>query len=257
MASGGEDSPSHRRNRTAQGIPLQTLHPNGLQEADGVPHDVRHRRTLSDRGRALFRSSRQTSPENERRYAPIGEDSPSPPDRQQRQERQERMPLSPHLYVSSPDGERSRIPDEDDEGPISPVADRGAFQAAIGFAGLSFNAPASQPRISDDGGMGDMPSPRTMASRATRDSLPRLSTTSGRSNDDMVSVTLDDGPAFFSPGAADEDDTQPLTDSSHLRPSILAPTTPEGRIQGRQRSHSSNLSVRFSPNQNRGRSNSD
>ena len=257
MASGGEDSPSHRRNRTAQGIPLQTLHPNGLQEADGAPHNIRHRRTLSDRGRALFRSSRQTSPENERRYAPIGEDSPSPPDRQQRQERRERMPLSPHLYVSSPDGERSRIPDEDDEGPSSPVADRGAFQAAIGFAGLSFNAAASQPRISDDGGMGDMPSPRTMASRATRDSLPRLSTTSGRSNDDMVSVTLDDGPAFFSPGAADEDDTQPLTDSSHLRPSILAPTTPEGRTGGRQRSHSSNLSVRFSPHQNRGRSNSD
>jgi len=254
MASGGEDSPSHRRNRTAQGIPLQTLHPNGLQEADGAPNNARHRRTLSDRGRALFRSSRQTSPENERRYAPIGEGSPSPPDRQ---ERQERMPLSPHLYVSSPSGERLRIPDDDDEGPVSPVADRGAFQAAIGFAGLSFNAAASQPRNDADDGLDDLPSPRALASRATRDSLPRLSTTSQRSNDDMVSVTLDDGPAFFSPGAADEDDTQPLTDSSHLRPSILVPTTPEGRNQDRQRSRSSNLSVRFPPSQQRGRSNSD
>jgi hypothetical protein len=254
MASGGEDSPSHRRNRTAQGIPLQTLHPNGLQEADGAPNNGRHRRTLSDRGRALFRSSRQSSPEQERRYAPIGEGSPSPPDRQ---ERQERMPLSPHLYVSSPSGERLRIPDDDDEGPVSPVADRGAFQAAIGFAGLSFNAAAPQPRRDIDDGLGDMPSPRAMASRATRDSLPRLSTTSRRSNEDMVSVTLDDGPTFFSPGAADEDDTQPLTDSSHLRPSMLAPTTPEGRGQGRQRSGSSNLSVRFSPSQHRGRSNSD
>jgi hypothetical protein len=253
----GEDSPSHRRNRTAQEIPLQTLHPNGLQEADGAPDNGRHRRTLSDRGRALFRSSRQTSPEQERRYAPIGEGSPSPPDRQERQERQERMPLSPHLYVSSPDGERLRIPDDDDEGPISPVADRGAFQAAIGFAGLSFNPAASQPRSNTDDGLGDMPSPRAMASRATRDSLPRLSTTSRRSNEDMVSVTLDDGPAFFSPGAADEDDTQPLTDSSHLRPSMLAPAIPEGRGQGRQRSGSSNLSVRFSPSQHRGRSNSD
>lgn len=251
MASAGEDSPSHRRNRTAQGIPLQTLHPNGLQEPDESANNVRHRRTLSDRGRALFRSSRQTSPENTRRYAPIGEDSPSPP------ERQERMPLSPHLYVSSPSGERSRIPDEDDEGPTSPVADRGAFQAAIGFAGLSFNAAGARPRNDMHDDHGEMPLPPSMTPRATRDSLPRLSTTSQRSNDDMVSVTLDDGPAFFSPGAADEDDTQPLTDSSHLRPSTLAPTTPDGRSQDRQRSRSSNLSVRFPSDQQRGRSNSD
>ena len=160
MASGSDDSPTHRRNRTSQGIPLQTLHPNGVQDPDDeAQQHGQHRRTLSDRGRALFRSSRQTSPENQRRYAPIGEDSPSPP------ERQERMPLSPHLYVSSPSGERSRIPDDDDEGPISPVADRGAFQAAIGFAGLSFNAAASQPRNDADGGMADLPSPRTMSSR--------------------------------------------------------------------------------------------
>jgi hypothetical protein len=253
MAPGGEDSPSHRRNRTAQEIPLQTLHPNGLQEVDGTIQNVGHRRTLSDRGRALFRSSRQSSPENTRRYAPIGEESPSPPDRQ---ERQERMPLSPHLYVSSPSGERSRIPDEDDEGPISPVADRGAFQAAIGFAGLSFNGAAPQPRNDGNEDLRDLPSPRTASSRATRDSLPRLSTTSRRSNEDMVSVTLDDGPAFFSPGAADEDDTQPLTDSSHLRPSTLAPTTPDGQSRNRQRSGST-LSVRFSPSQQRGRSHSD
>ena len=134
MASGSDDSPTHRRNRTSQGIPLQTLHPNGVQDPDDeAQQHGQHRRTLSDRGRALFRSSRQTSPENQRRYAPIGEDSPSPP------ERQERMPLSPHLYVSSPSGERSRISHEEDEGPISPVADRGAFQSAIGFAGLSFH----------------------------------------------------------------------------------------------------------------------
>jgi hypothetical protein len=253
MAPGGEDSPTHRRNRTAQEIPLQTLHPNGLQEVDGTIYNGGHRRTLSDRGRALFRSSRQSSPENARHYAPIGEESPSPPDRQ---DRQERMPLSPHLYVSSPSGERSRIPDEYDEGPISPVADRGAFQAAIGFAGLSFNGAAPQPRNDGNDDLRDLPSPRTASSRATRDSLPRLSTTSQRSNEDMVSVTLDDGPAFFSPGAADEDDTQPLTDSSHLRPSTLAPTTPDGQSRSRQRSGST-LSVRFSPSQRRGRSHSD
>jgi hypothetical protein len=253
MAPGGEDSPTHRRNRTAQEIPLQTLHPNGLQEVDGTIYNGGHRRTLSDRGRALFRSSRQSSPENARHYAPIGEESPSPPDRQ---DRQERMPLSPHLYVSSPSGERSRIPDEYDEGPISPVADRGAFQAAIGFAGLSFNGAAPQPRNDGNDDLRDLPSPRTASSRATRDNLPRLSTTSQRSNEDMVSVTLDDGPAFFSPGAADEDDTQPLTDSSHLRPSTLAPTTPDGQSRSRQRSGST-LSVRFSPSQRRGRSHSD
>lgn len=90
MASGSDESPTHRRNRTSQGIPLQTLHPNGVQDPDDeTQQHGQHRRTLSDRGRALFRSSRQTSPEHQRRYAPIGEDSPSPP------ERQERMPLSP------------------------------------------------------------------------------------------------------------------------------------------------------------------
>jgi len=250
MASGSDESPTHRRNRTSQGIPLQTLHPNGLQDPDEETHNVQHRRTLSDRGRALFRSSRQTSPENQRRYAPIGEDSPSPP------ERQERMPLSPHLYVSSPSGERSRIPNEDDEGPISPVADRGAFQAAIGFAGLSFNS-ASQPRSDPYDDADDMPLPTARSSRATRDSLPRIST-SQQNGDDMVSVTLDDGPAFFSPGAADEDDTQPLTDSSHLRPSTLAaPSTPERHGQGRQRSHSATLTVRLPSQKNRGRSGSD
>jgi hypothetical protein len=251
MASGSDESPTHRRNRTSQGIPLQTLHPNGIQDPDDeTQQHGQHRRTLSDRGRALFRSSRQTSPENQRRYAPIGEDSPSPP------ERQERMPLSPHLYVSSPSGERSRIPNEDDEGPGSPVADRGAFQSAIGFAGLSFSQ-ASHPRSDPyDDDEEDMPLPTARSSRATRDSLPRIST-ARQAGDDMVSVTLEDGPAFFSPGAADEEDTQPLTDSSHLRPSTLAaPSTPD-RGQGRQRSHSATLTVRFPPQSNRGRSGSD
>jgi hypothetical protein len=37
----------------------------------------------------------------------------------------------------------------------------------------------------------------------------------------MVSFQLDDGPTFFSPiGAGDEDDRQSLNDSSHLRPSM-------------------------------------
>jgi hypothetical protein len=249
MASESDDSPTHRRNRTSQGIPLQTLHPNGVQDPDDEPQRTQHRRTLSDRGRALFRSSRQTSPENQRRYAPIGEDSPSPP------ERQERMPLSPHLYVSSPSGERSRISHEEDEGPLSPVADRGAFQSAIGFAGLSFSS-AAQPRSDPYDDAEDMPLPTARSSRATRDSLPRI-TTAPQIGDDMVSVTLDDGPEFFSPGAADEEDTQPLTDSSHLRPSTLAaPSTPD-RGQGRQRSHSATLTVRFPSQKNRGRSGSD
>ncbi|KAL1587082.1 hypothetical protein WHR41_04007 [Cladosporium halotolerans] len=249
MANGAEDSPSHRRNRTAQGIPLQTLNADGFQDASDAADHGRHRRTLSDRGRALFRSSRQTSPEQQRRYAPIGEDSPSPP------QQSERMPLSPHLYVSSPSGEQSRIPDEDDEAPMSPVADRGAFQSAIGFAGLSF-ADTSQSQ-NDAGDYMEHAPPRAVGPpRATRDSLPRLST-SRSSTDDMVSVTLDDGPAFFSPGAADEDDTQPLTDTVRLRPSTLAaPVTPQGSAQGRNRSQSTTLSVRFPSGQRSRRSTS-
>jgi hypothetical protein len=247
MADNGESSPLHRRGQSENAIPLRILNPNGLNENTDAARGVSHARTLSERGRALFRSSRQSVVHREQdgRYAPIGETSPSPPLRQG----QEHGPVSPRMFVSSPDGQRARIPDEDDEAAFSPIADRGAFQSAVGFAGLSFTAAQQSPQHGDDE-IGDTPpTPSTRSSRATRDSLPRLSTS--RTIEDGVRVSLDDGPTFFSPGVVDEDDTLPLTDSSHLNPSTLAPPlSPDEQRHQRNRRPSSNLSVRFSSSLN-------
>jgi voltage-dependent calcium channel len=244
MAS--QDDPSHRRNRSANEIPLQDLNSNGAPQNAGLGIDRgdTHRRTLSDRGRALFSRGRERD-RSSGRYTPIGEGSPSPPQASRSPRGAAGAPASPIAYVTSPSGQHERIPDEDDEAePTSPVHDRGAFQAAIGFAGLSFNADPHSPDHGDDDDIEETP-PRQP--RISRSSLPALRTV--HSNDDMVSIQLDDGPTFFSPiGAADEDDRQPLTDSSHLRPSVLAaPTSPDGQRHDRQRSRAnSNLSVRFS-----------
>ena len=155
--------------------------------------------------------------------------------------------MSPVAFVTSPSGQHERIPNEDDEAPYSPVDDIGAFQAAIGFAGLSFNEPESSDE--DQGSVEETP---TRPARASRTSLPSLRTNRD-SMDDMVSVQLEDGPAFISPGARDEDDTQPLTDSSRLQrsPATGGLNVPEGQRHDRSRGSSSGrlsgLSVRFSP----------
>ncbi|KAK5137370.1 hypothetical protein LTR08_008948 [Meristemomyces frigidus] len=243
------DDSTHRRNQSANAIPLQELNSNGGAQEHGLAVDTpaSHRRTLSDRGRALFRREKERA-ETNRRYAPINEGSPSPPQGPPRA-----PPLSPIAFVTSPSGRHERIPNDDDEGDHSPVEDRGAFQAAIGFAGLSFNADRSSSDEDDD--VEETPPRPTI--RMMRSSLPTLRT----STDDLVPVQLDDGPAFFSPGVADEDDTLPLTDSSRLRASTLAaPSTPDGqrhdRYGARSRANSalsvmSSLSVRFSPGHGR------
>ena len=238
------DDPAHRRNHSANIIPLQDLNGNGSasQEHDGgLSRRESHRRTFSERVASLRngrrdggRYSGQSS-----RYAPLSERSPSPPTARL-------SPLSPVAFVTSPSGQHERIPDEDDEAAYSPVADRGAFQAAIGFAGLSINADPSSPSGDSDEEVERTP-PRP--ARASRQSLPSLRTNS--SMEDMVSVQLDDGPAFFSPGARDEEDTLPLTDSSRLQAAESggASLTPQGqrhdRSRGQSPGHSSGLSVWF------------
>ena len=234
------DDPAYRRNQSANtAIPLQDLDENGgasQEHSSRLNRDESHRRTFSERLAEL-----RTRASGDRRYAPVSERSPSPPVRQ--------SPLSPVAFVTSPSGQHERIPDEDDEAGYSPVADRGAFQAAIGFAGLSFNADPSPPLGDND----EDPLEATPArpSRPSRASLPSLRT-DRESMDDMMSVQLDDGPAFFSPGGVDEDgDTLPLTDSSRLQPSTSrgGMVTPEGqrhdRSRGSSQGHSSRMSVRF------------
>ncbi|EME49131.1 hypothetical protein DOTSEDRAFT_68005 [Dothistroma septosporum NZE10] len=245
------DDSAHRRNQSANNIPLQTLTSNGLSERTGGLNSTGtgtgpHRRTLSDRGRDLLRVGR-SSPGQRRQapYSPIhdhdDEGSPTP--------RSRNAPLPAIAFVTTPSGQHERIPDEDDETqPLSPIADRGAFQSAIGFAGLQHISPEHHDDEDDEDDLDHTPPRHLRTSRATLDSLPPLQIR--RSADDMVSVQLDDGPAFFSPGVADEDDTAPLTDSSRLRPSVAdVQSTPTGQRHDRQRSRAgsalSGLSVRF------------
>ncbi|EMD00729.1 hypothetical protein BAUCODRAFT_118469 [Baudoinia panamericana UAMH 10762] len=169
---------------------------------------------------------------------------------------QQSHPFSPVAIVTSPTGEQHRLHDGDEEDGLFPVDDIGAFQAAIGFAGLSFNA-ASSPDEDDDEEDDIVEEPPPRPSRSSRPSLPSIRTV-GSDADDMLHVELNDGPAFFSPvtGHVDEDDTIPLTDGSRLRPSTLAlPNTPNGQPHDRQRSRAnSNLSVKFPSFHSRGSS---
>ncbi|OQO05020.1 hypothetical protein B0A48_08040 [Cryoendolithus antarcticus] len=245
MASEGDEGSQHRRGHSDNGIPLQTLGPSGLPITTDLNRNDTHRRTLSDRGRALFASNRQAAARRERdgRYAPIREGSPSPPLRTGGTG----GPLSPQVFVSSPSGERERVPDEEDEAPFSPILDTGAFQAAIGFAGLSFNAGPLSPEEEQHDDVEDTPPRNSRGARASRDILPRLST-SAESATGTLPVTLNDGPEFFSPGGHDddEDDTVPLNDNAQRHTSdLLSPSTPHGQRHDRDRRSSSHLSVKF------------
>ena len=240
------DDPAHRRNHSANPIPLQDLNQNGVasqEHGGGLNRHESHRRTFSERIADLRGGRRDGGGNANRRYTPLSERSPSPPMRSPVRQ----SPLSPVAFVTSPSGQHERIPDEDDEASYSPVADRGAFQAAIGFAGLSFNADPSSPSGDEDDDPIEETPPRP--SRASRPSLPSLRTQSSR--EDMVSVELDDGPAFFSPGGQYEEDTLPLTDS--FQPSSSrggsSSLTPDGqrhdRSSGTSPGRSSRQSVRF------------
>lgn len=234
MDSGDSSNAPYHRHQASHGIPLQTLGNGGNQE-DEEP-DTTHRRTLSERGRSLFSGSRRMR--QSQRYTPL-----SPIDGAS-QRTQERASRPPQFFVSSPSGEHQRIPDEDDETELSPVTDVGAFQAAIGFAGLSFNVGphASDEHESDLDGTPTRPPRQT---RMTRDGLPALQTTRN-SLDEIMPVTLEDGPAFFSPGARDEDDSQPLTDTTWLRPSVLDDSvSSRGQRHDRNRKTSPRRSVNF------------
>lgn len=268
----------HRRNQsTSNAIPLQELdrrgggegavqgqggggggggggEGGGLRRTGGLAREELHRRTLSDRGRNLF--TRRDVHRNNHAGGSSG-------GRSNVQYTAIDVPVTPVAFVTTPSGEHERIHDGDnDEQHGSPIADRGAFQAAIGFAGLSF-APRNRDSSDSDVDSEDQdhvtPMPQR-ASRATFDSLPPLQTPSRNSSmERMVSVELNDGPAFLSPGGADDnDDTLPLTEPARLQPSPDAPqSTPQ---QSRRRAASAlsvgGLGVRFSPGSRSSRSRS-
>ncbi|KAI5245923.1 hypothetical protein E4T42_06591 [Aureobasidium subglaciale] len=166
------NSRRHRRNQSTplNSIPLQDLGPSQHAPISPDPPSpsaqASHRRTLSDRGRSLFRRNRDSllshspagnpPPPNTRAYSPISEDPPSPP--------QIDRNLSPLAYVTSPTGHRTRVDDgqdEDERTPLSPH-EGSSFQQAMGFAGISLGAPARPSLHSAHGRMGSVPSLRTV-----------------------------------------------------------------------------------------------
>lgn len=230
------DPPSHRRNHSTpdaafQSIPLQDLGQEGGGNAragtgvgTGAETDTgtgtgtetgaeirSHRRSLSDRGRSLFRRERQSILQRNplQIYAPIQEGSPSPPDRRQ---------PSPRLKVTTPSGEHAHVHDADNDhhdafSPIGP-----AYQDAVGgFAGISFDSPSARPSLNAE-----------RYGRANRMDLPTLRAVDA-SPGSLIDEDLDDTTDYFPPES--DVDTAPLNDTPRLQPSQTpsSPSVTRGR----------------------------
>jgi len=197
-----------RRDQSHQSIPLRNLHrpPDDHYEyTEGGAQQ--HQRTLSDRGRDLLRHSAVLASGNHwnPQYAPIAEASPSPT----------RTGPRPHVDTSA--ARRRHAPDDDEDD--SPV-DMSAFQAAIGFSGLSFQGETSPP----------IPTPMSSEHsfhQYASDPYPRRS------------PSADAG--FFSPTGFE--DTAPLTDTRNLQPVAGSAAAPS--FAQHMQDRSSFQSVRF------------
>jgi hypothetical protein len=199
---------NYRRAQSNQSIPLRDLHRPPDDHHGYVERGAQdHRRTLSDRGRDLLRHSGAlaTTSHWNPQYAPIAEASPSPT----------RTGPRPHVDTSA--ARRGHAHDEDEND--SPV-DIGAFQAAIGFSGLSFQGETSPP----------IPTPMSSEHsfhQYDSDPYPRRS------------PSEDTG--FFSPTGFE--DTARLTDSRSLQP--VAGSTAAPSFAQHMQDRSSFQSVRF------------
>ncbi|KAF2842438.1 calcium channel-like protein subunit Cch1 [Patellaria atrata CBS 101060] len=215
--------PNHRRNRSSplQSIPLRDLHrPPDNHEYEGQGR-AEHRRTLSDRGRDLLRNRESLTARTSwgSRYAPIIERSPSPTMR--RNGESSRSIASPPLQTSFQHSHHEAAD-------ISPIDDVGGFQAAIGFAGLSFQGETQRESSPWIAPYGD----------GSRDSSQSL-TTPGTIVNTPATNDVEDQQGYFSPSYSD---TAPLTNSRNLQPiSGAEHSTPVG-----QRHHRTSFqSVRF------------
>ncbi|KAF2691188.1 calcium channel-like protein subunit Cch1 [Lentithecium fluviatile CBS 122367] len=200
---------NYHRNQSHQSIPLRDLNRppddhHGYTEGGAQ----QHRRTLSDRGRNLLRHSGAlaTGHHWNSQYAPIAEASPSPT----------RTGPRPHVDTSTAARRGHAHEEEDDDSPV----DIGAFQAAIGFSGLSFQGETSPP----------IPTP--MSSEQSYHQY----------GDPYTNRSPSPDTGFFSPVAYE--DTVRLTDSRNLQPLSGSPAGVPTFAQHMQ-DRSSFQSVRF------------
>ncbi|KAF2266880.1 hypothetical protein CC78DRAFT_458268 [Lojkania enalia] len=187
--------PNHRRHRTTpQSIPLQDLNRPPDELDSYATGGAQHRRTLSDRGRNLFRQTQSiaTAHHWSPQYAPVAEASPSPT----------RHAHRPRLNTAIAAGRGGTTASED--GGYSPLEDGAAFQAAMGFAGLGFQGETSPP----------IPTP--MSSEQSYQPYP---------SDPYAARQVSEDHDYF--GSTPYDDTARLTDARNLQPiSGAMPTTP-------------------------------
>ncbi|KAF2739935.1 hypothetical protein EJ04DRAFT_261114 [Polyplosphaeria fusca] len=189
--------PNHRRNQaTPQSIPLQDLNrPPDDFGSYATDEAQQHRRTLSDRGRNLLRHSQQiaTGHHWSPQYVPIAETSPSP------------TRNAPRPQINTQFAGQHGGATETEDGAYSPLHDVGAFQAAIGFAGLGFQGETSPP----------VPTP---ASSEHSSHQP--------SSDPYMPRHVSEDNGYFV-NSTPYDDTAHLTDTRNLQPiSGTAPVTP-------------------------------
>ncbi|KAF2088855.1 calcium channel-like protein subunit Cch1 [Saccharata proteae CBS 121410] len=203
-----EEFGSRRRSSsTPQSIPLQDLNrPPDDSPDQATSTRAQHRRSMSDRGRNLLNRGSRSA-----RYSPIAERSPSPPERKP-------LPSQTRLTTGGLPGNNGP-----NSSPLSPIENVGAFQDAIGFAGISFQGGDRRPTTAPSG------PPRP----------PAIRTVSTDSDPYRNEHDSDDIQGYFMPH---DDDAYPLTDTRHLSPMTGAePTTPTREAEGR----SSFQSVKF------------
>lgn len=173
--------PNRYRNNTHQSIPLRDLNRPPDDDAYQQGGAQQHRRTLSDRGRDLLRHSGSLATGWNSQYVPIAEASPSPT----------RTGSRPQVNTSRAAASRRDPLEDDDDSPV----DAGAFQAAIGFSGMSFQGETSPP----------IPTP--MSSEHSYQQY---------GSDPYTGRDTSEDNGFFSPAAYD--DTVRLTDDRNLQP---------------------------------------
>lgn len=208
------DQSVHRRHNTIpQSIPLQDLS-RPPEDYDSLSSDAgQHRRTLSDRGRRLL--ERGASIRQSTRYSRLkgveGVVDTGPVN-------------TAKSYLSSPE-----LEEDDGEERESTMADRGRFQEAMGFAGLSFQPDHSSAADFSAGsihdGRGDLQN--VLGYNDSQYSLEDVSVPGAREDSDSTFT---------------ETDMTPLTDLRHAQhKSALVPSTPPGQRHDRL----SAQSVRF------------